>query len=164
MDFGLQTRPGMALFRRILVALDFSPHSEEAQRIALELAEASQAEVTLATVFQIPIYSQPEGAFIPLPTAYAEAMRATGSQLERVASAARETSRVTIETKVLEGVAFRELVGFARTGGFDLIVIGTHGRTGLRHALLGSVAEKVVRKAPCAVLTVRLPGHSFEHP
>ncbi len=154
----------MAPFRKILVPVDFSPHSEEATRVALQLARAFDAPVTLATVFQVPIYPLPEGAFIAFPNAYAEATVAAGKRLEEVAAAARAAGPTTIDIKVLEGVAFREIVAFAREGGFDLIVMGTHGRTGIKHALLGSVAEKVVRKAPCAVLTVRLTGHGFEHP
>ncbi|HWM86759.1 MAG TPA: universal stress protein, partial [Kofleriaceae bacterium] len=69
-----------------------------------------------------------------------------------------------VGTNISQGVPFAEVVREAREGGFDLIVMGTHGRTGLRHALIGSVAEKVVRKAPCPVLTVRPPGQEFERP
>ena len=62
------------------------------------------------------------------------------------------------------GPAADALVACAAVIGADMIYVGTHGRTGLKHALLGSVAEKVMRKSPCAVLTVRMPGHRFEHP
>jgi nucleotide-binding universal stress UspA family protein len=154
----------MSLFRKILVPVDFSAHSEEALRVSGELARTFDATVTLVNVFQIPIYALPEGAFIALPSAYAEATLEAGKQLEAVAAAARAVGMIAVETKVLEGIAFREIVRFACDGAFDLIVMGTHGRTGIKHALLGSVAEKVVRKAPCAVLTVRLAGHTFEHP
>jgi nucleotide-binding universal stress UspA family protein len=61
-------------------------------------------------------------------------------------------------------VEFREIIAAAREEEADLIVMGTHGRTGLAHALIGSVAEKVVRKAPCPVLTVRHPKMKFEMP
>jgi nucleotide-binding universal stress UspA family protein len=152
----------MPPFRKILLPVDFSPHSDEATRVALELARSFDAPITMVTVFQAPVYPVPEGV-IAFPNAYAEVMAAASKRLEEKAASARE-SGVQVETKVLEGVVFREIVAMARDGDFDLIVLGTHGRTGIKHVLLGSVAEKVVRKAPCAVLTVRLAGHSFEHP
>jgi nucleotide-binding universal stress UspA family protein len=62
------------------------------------------------------------------------------------------------------GAPFLEIIHAARTEAVDLIVLGTHGRTGLAHVLLGSVAERVVQKAGCAVLTVRHPDRRFKHP
>jgi nucleotide-binding universal stress UspA family protein len=62
-----------------------------------------------------------------------------------------------VETIVVKGVPFNEIINAATEINVDLIVIGTHGRTGLSHVMLGSVAEKVVRKASCPVLTVRMP-------
>ena len=91
-------------------------------------------------------------------------MAATHKLLEESAARATSSGAVGVEAKLVEGVPFKEIISFARAGNYDLIVMGTHGRSGLKHALLGSVAEKVVRKAPCAVLTVRMPGHTFEHP
>jgi len=69
-----------------------------------------------------------------------------------------------VQTAVREGAPFYEIVRFARELDVDLIVMGTHGHRGLAHVLLGSVTEKVVRKAPCPVLTVRHPEHEFVHP
>lgn len=155
----------MSPFRKILVPVDFSAHSEEAMRIACAMAETFGASLTLVNVFSPPIYPTPEGAYVALPATYAEIVAETNKHLEELAAKVkREHEGLAIDSRTLEGVAFREIVGFARKHAFDLIVMGTHGRTGLKHALLGSVAEKVVRKAPCAVLTVRLGGHTFEHP
>jgi nucleotide-binding universal stress UspA family protein len=67
-------------------------------------------------------------------------------------------------TEVQMGRPFMEIIRYARDKEIDLIVLGTHGRSGLKHALLGSVAERVVRKAPCPVLTIRHPDHGFEMP
>ena len=61
-----------------------------------------------------------------------------------------------VDTHQLQGIAADEIVEFAKKGAFDLIVIGTHGRTGIQHALIGSIAERVVRRAPCPVLTVKV--------
>ena len=161
----LQLVGGMSPFKKILVPLDFSAHSDEALRVACQMAETFGASVTLMNVFSPPIYPTPEGSYVALPTVYADLVAANNKRLEdTTASVKRDHPSLTVESCVLEGVPFREIVGFARKHAFDLIVMGTHGRTGLKHALLGSVAEKVVRKAPCAVLTVRLAGHSFEHP
>ena len=67
-------------------------------------------------------------------------------------------------TKVLNGVPFVEIIRYARESEMDLIVMGTHGRTGLGHLLIGSVTERVVRKSPCPVLTVKHPEHEFVMP
>ena len=75
-----------------------------------------------------------------------------------------DKGEVQVTTRIEVGRPAAAIVRLASEGGADMVVMGTHGRTGLKHALLGSVAEKVVRKAPCAVLTVRAPGHRFEHP
>jgi len=69
-----------------------------------------------------------------------------------------------IEKMVVRGVPFVEIIKTAREKNADLIVIGTHGRTGIDHMLFGSTAEKVVRKAPCPVLTVRMAGKEFQMP
>lgn len=70
----------------------------------------------------------------------------------------------SVRTDVLIGRPFMEIIRYARDNAIDLIVLGTHGRSGLKHALLGSVAERVVRKSPCPVLTIRHPDHEFEMP
>jgi nucleotide-binding universal stress UspA family protein len=72
--------------------------------------------------------------------------------------------RFQIHRDVREGTPFYEIVRYAKEQNIDLIIMGTHGHTGLTHMLLGSVTEKVVRKAPCPVLTVRHPEHEFVHP
>jgi len=72
--------------------------------------------------------------------------------------------RIVVEKIIRRGVPFLEVIRCAEEIGADLIVCGTHGRTGLKHALFGSVAEKIVRKAPCPVLSVRHPKHRFEMP
>ena len=102
--------------------------------------------------------------------------RAHNADLEVVASAILRTDPDAVALQELaspdlriipqvgEGTPFEEIVRFAREKDIDLIVMGTHGHTGLAHLFLGSVAEKVVRRAPCPVLTVRHPEHEFVHP
>jgi nucleotide-binding universal stress UspA family protein len=155
----------MGPFRKLLVPIDFSAHADEALRVACSLAKAFDASLTVLDVFSPPVYPIPDGAFVTLPSVYADLIAAARTRLEEtVATLRRDHAGIVVDGTTVEGVPFREIIGFARTHGHDLIVMGTHGRTGLRHVFLGSVAEKVVRKAPCAVLTVRLPGHTFEQP
>ena len=90
-----------------------------------------------------------------------------------LASAEREMQRFLAEkltaevqpvTKIIHGRAFVEIIRYARDAGIDLLVLGTHGWSALRQVLMGSVADKIVRKSPCPVLSVRHPEHGFEMP
>lgn len=150
----------MIALTRILVPTDFSECSEAAVKYARALAAAFGASLHLLHVVQDP-YTQPWAAeAFPAPL---------GDLLEQWQSQARtrlvnllpeaERSGAMIATEV--GSPFFEVVRYAEEQKIDLIVIGTHGRGPLGHMLLGSVAEKVVRKAPCPVLTVRHPQHDF---
>ena len=71
---------------------------------------------------------------------------------------------MNVEAIVVQGIPFAEIISTAREKEIDMIVIGSHGRTGIKHMMLGSVSEKVVRKAPCPVLTVRQTDHEFVMP
>jgi nucleotide-binding universal stress UspA family protein len=119
----------------ILFPTDFSPASEAAGRIARSVAE--QAGARLHVLHVVPPVTDPSmGA----------------ESLARVAASLG--GGLQVETALLTGRAGRGIVDYARDKRIDLIVLGTHGRTGVSHAILGSVAETVVRLAPCLVLTV----------
>ena len=157
------TPPAGATFpaiRRILVGVDFSPPSDKALALAVDLAKKLGAELTLLHVYQIPAFAFPETIVPAPPETVDRLINENRKHLEQLAVSVRAQG-VAAATDLLPGSAFVELVGRARQG-FDLVVVGTHGRTGLRHALLGSVAEKVVRKSPVPVLTVRGDDHTFE--
>jgi len=155
----------MPAIRRILVPTDFSPHSNEATAWAADLAARYNAAIVLVHVYQPVSMILPEGFVLKSAEDIAELLHSLDTALaEAKAQLSRVAPGVAIDSVLLQGAPFAEIVRHARENSFDLIVIGTHGRSGLRHALLGSVAEKVVRKAPCPVLTVRLAGHEFEHP
>jgi nucleotide-binding universal stress UspA family protein len=153
----------MRAIRKILVPVDFSEPSREALRFACDLARRYEAQVTLLHAYQLPGYAFPEGYLVAGPASVNDLLGLVDKALAEARREA-EAEGVKVETRAVMGVAFAEIVRAAREGGFDLVVMGTHGRTGLKHALLGSVAEKVVRKAPCPVLTVRPSGHTFVHP
>jgi nucleotide-binding universal stress UspA family protein len=142
---------------RILVPVDFSAHSERAVRYATTLANRFGARVSLLHVVEDPFVTgawQAE-AFVPnIPELLNELIKAARAHLGDMKKNLAAHGFV-VDTDVITGQPARAIVDHASTGGFDLIVMGTHGRTGLSHALMGSVAERVVQKAPCAVLTVR---------
>lgn len=151
----------MPQIRRILHPTDFSERSENAWAYAKSLAAKYGAELCLVHVMQEPIAVLPESSIaVAAPAAnLPELIEAAEEGLKRYV--AIEPGRV-IERRILHGSSADEIVRFAKESDADLIVIGTHGRTGLAHVLLGSVAEKIVRRSPCAVLTVRPHGHGCD--
>jgi nucleotide-binding universal stress UspA family protein len=154
----------MALFSKILVPIDFSSHSNLALEYACAMAQRFEAQLVMMHALVIPTYPLPEGYVVASPETVAELLHKTNQALEEAKARAMAMGAKRVETLSVEGVAFTAIVQTARERGCDLIVMGTHGRTGLKHALLGSVTEKVVRKAHCAVLTVRDEEHKFEKP
>ena len=148
-------------FTRILFPTDFSETAEHALDYVRDLAERHGARVHLLHVVRDPKSQawagEAAGIVIPdlLQTWTAEA---EGRMRELSLNGIRTDRAVRV------GHPFGEIIRYARDNGIDLIVMGTHGRGPVEHMLLGSVAEKVVRKAPCPVLTVRKPGHGFEMP
>jgi nucleotide-binding universal stress UspA family protein len=159
----------MINLRQILVPTDFSEPSANALRYARAFAESFGAALHLLHVVDEITFSPyawigPEGG-VPLAgyEPRAEVEQQVRERLGRVlTSQERERFRARLELRV--GSPFVEIVRYARAEGIDLIVMGTHGRGPIAHMLIGSVAEKVVRKAPCPVLTVRHPEHEFVLP
>lgn len=153
----------MIRLKKILCPTDFSEHSRSSLLYACELATKFQAELHLLHILQDLVTIVPEAgmSFVP-PGDYMEQMQISATQaLEKVPG--EGFSGATVRA-VRTGAPFVEIVRYAREQQIDLIVISTHGRSGLAHVLLGSVAEKVVRKAPCPVLTIRPEGHQFAAP
>jgi nucleotide-binding universal stress UspA family protein len=145
----------MSAKSKILVPTDFSTGAKGALKAALRLARSLGAEITLLNVFPLPNYILPDGTvFLAEPPTVAQiAVRANEALGEIKKSLSAEG--LTVHVEAIAGAPAEEIVRFAREGGFEMIVMGTHGRTGLAHLLIGSVAERVVRLSPCPVLTVR---------
>ncbi|MFN8625129.1 MAG: universal stress protein [Candidatus Binatia bacterium] len=142
---------------RILVPVDFSKGSMNALKYATALGTSLKAELQLLHVVdQTYLASAPELMLAnpKLATLLQEQWRAAEAQLAQIAADLKKHGR-PVRALTKRGSPAQVIVDTARRGGVDLIVMGTHGRTGLAHALLGSVAERVVRTARCAVLTVR---------
>jgi nucleotide-binding universal stress UspA family protein len=155
----------MILLKRILVPIDFSEFSNAALQYGCELAERFGAELHLLHVLQdmVAMVPEPGLAFPPPGNYWAELQASSDKALNQLLDLSWEEGKQVVR-KTSQGVPFLEIVRYAKKNEIDLIVIGTHGRTGLAHVLLGSVAEKVVRKAPCPVLTVRSSQHQFVMP
>jgi universal stress protein A len=148
---------------RILVPVDFSASSEAAVNYALELARPFEAAVHLLNVVEDPL-----AAGVWSAQAYTAEIAGLQVNLVRDAEARLRESvppgAATVSTEVRTGRAERQILDVARERSIDLIVMGTHGRTGIAHVVMGSVAERVVRHAPCPVLTVRPPALAAEGP
>jgi len=145
-------------WKRICCPIDFSDASRAAMEIAADLARRFGAELVLLHAYPIPGYTFPDGSVVASPKMMQELADQAQRHLEEWRAEAERLSgnpRVLAEKAIGEPAA--EIVSFARGRGVDLLVLGTHGRTGLEHALMGSIAERVVRRAHCPVLTVRPP-------
>jgi nucleotide-binding universal stress UspA family protein len=151
----------MAAIRRIVHATDFSPASRPAFRRALDLARANRAELIVLHVMMTPILYTSDGYALPqtydrlLADMQAEARK----QLDRLVAGAKARG-VRARGVLLEGLAHDRIVRAARSARADLLVIGTHGRTGLARLFLGSVASRVIATATCPVLSVRAGARS----
>ncbi len=151
--------------KKILVPTDFSESSEKSLLYGISLAEQYGAELYVLSAIDDRVFDD------PLFVVYAEQeMRQNRKAVYEeylskvVAGIKRDHPKLAVQQVLRMGVAFVEIVDFARQEHIDLIIIGSHGRTGIAHLLIGSTAEKVVRKAPCPVLTVRPKEHEFIHP
>ena len=142
----------MALFRHVLVATDFSQCSERALDLAARMSDALGAKLTIVHAWDVPAYVYTNPSFIPTDVV-TPILDAAKSQLNDAVEEAR-TIVPHAAAMLRQGVAWREILASQGELEADLIVIGTHGRTGLAHVFLGSVAEHVVRASPVPVLTV----------
>ena len=150
----------MISIRKILCPVDFSACSEHAVGYAVAFAQAYDSDLELIHVVQI-IPAGLEPAAYGQVTKEMEELNA--SRLHELAERVKQ-QHVRVSEYVTVGAPFVEIVQRAREKDVDLIVMGTHGRSGLSHVLIGSCAERVVRKAHCPVLTVRHPEQGLVMP
>lgn len=149
----------MISLKQIVVPTDFSDCSDRALTYGRELAKTFGATLHLLHVVHDP-YSQPWSAEA-FPTPLGDLLEQWQEQARtRLINLLPEPERKNVRFAVVVGSPFFEIVRYAKEEQADLIVIGTHGRGPIGHMLLGSVAERVVRKAPCPVLTVRTTEHA----
>ena len=144
-------------WKRICCPIDFSDTARAAMEVAAELARRLGAQLSLLHVYPIPGYTFPDGSVVASPKMLEELAEQAERHLGEWKREAEAMGCGGVTVAKSSGEAAAEIVAFAKEQGMDLLVMGTHGRTGFTHALLGSVAERVVRRAACPVLTVRLP-------
>ena len=146
----------MKPFRRILHPTDFSKASGPAFARALELASQNRAELLLVHVLPPPVLLLEDGYVSPKTYADLDSSARRKAQVRLAALGAKaRKAGVRVKAILLRGVPYDQIARTARAKSADLIVMGTHGRTGLSRFFMGSVAERVVRLGPCAVLTIR---------
>ncbi|MCA9675868.1 MAG: universal stress protein [Myxococcales bacterium] len=148
----------MAHINRILVPTDFSACSRAALDVACELSSRLDVPLTIMHAYGIPAYPLPEGVILATPEQTAEIISHSSQALHQELDRAKALGATGADSVMVEGDAFDAIEQVVRERQIDLLIMGTHGRRGLAHALLGSVAEKIVRRGPCSVLTVRAPS------
>jgi universal stress protein A len=164
LDQPSKTIPALQL-KKLLVPTDFSENSKKALVYAVRLAQRNNSSLILFHVFEMPEFVR------QLPQDYSEsneetrkqfdtAMRRSAERLETLSRAVKG-SNIESESSQRLGTPYEEIVKVAKEMEVDLIIIATHGYTGLKHFLLGSTAERVVRLAPCPVLVVREEERDF---
>lgn len=148
----------MKRFEKILLPVDFSDYSEVACEYALVLARTFNSSLQILHVINEPVDLR--GFYVPhISFEQLEKEIETGaSKMLDLFCQEKLKGFDAYETAVVTGVPYEEIIRVAEEKGSSLIVIGTHGRTGLDHLLFGSTAERVVRGAPCPVMTVRIPA------
>lgn len=151
-------------YRRLLAPTDFSEVSNAALEHAIILAETFQATIHLLHVVEDPLSTTLVSDSYALPDNFLEQLENRAQQ--RLKGLLPDTKLRSLDAQfvVREGSPFVEIVRYAKENAIDLIVMGTHGRGPIAHMLLGSVAEQVLRKAPCPVLVVRIANQQFVMP
>jgi nucleotide-binding universal stress UspA family protein len=138
---------------RIIVATDFSEIADHALDYALAFAAMSGANVTIVHAYDVPVYGRPDGVLLPSPEVAEQISRAARRALDETVERARKRCP-SADGELREGDARDQITNVAEMLGADLIVVGTHGRRGVKRMLLGSVAESLVRTSSIPVLTV----------
>jgi nucleotide-binding universal stress UspA family protein len=146
--------------RSILIATDFSPHAEAALRLAAELAIACGAKVRVAHVYDVTPLVLPEAPALYNSATIEQTIADCHTALDAAKAKLKALGVTDVEAVLLQGSPAIELARHASDQHSELLIMGTHGRTGMAHFVLGSVAERVVRKAPCPVITVPLAAPS----
>jgi nucleotide-binding universal stress UspA family protein len=144
----------MTSWKRIACAVDYSEPSRAALEQAAEVARQHRAELVIVHVYEPPPDAA-ENFLAPLPDSVEARKREEEVLLAAWRADAERLTGFPVTTAILIGSPAAELVRFAREREIDLLVVATHGRRGLAHLVMGSVAERVVREAPCSILVAR---------
>lgn len=147
--------------KKILVPIDFSDNSKKALRYAIPFAQQFNASLVLVYIVEPTIYPSDFGfGQVGFPDVEKELHEKAITEMSALINDVVPKSLQT-NTVVGSGIPFVEITTFAKEQEVDMIIVATHGRTGVEHILFGSTAEKIIRKAPCPVLVVRSEEHDF---
>ena len=152
----LARSPGVLTLRHLLVPVDFTETSERALEYAVEMARKFESSITVMHAYQIPVYGFPDGAYITGADLASQLSNVAQQRLDGVVSSLK-ASGVPMSSVLRDGVPWEEINAVATETHADLIIIGTHGRRGLARALLGSVAENVIRTSTLPVMVIHGP-------
>jgi nucleotide-binding universal stress UspA family protein len=141
-------------FHKILCSVDFSDPSREALRLACTLAREAKGTLTIAHAWDVSAFAF-VGEGVLLTSLYEDIPAAAEKELVAWKREAEALGAPSVATRLLQGATWAEVVELLEREPFDAVVVGTHGRTGVKRAVIGSVAEKIVRHAPCTVIVAR---------
>jgi nucleotide-binding universal stress UspA family protein len=151
----------MIKLKRILVPTDFSDSARHALTYGVSFAREYEAELTLLHVVETLTVGYASDLFpVPMAEVFQEVSAYARAEIAKLAAEVREKG-VTVHERVVQGKPSAEIIRIASEETIDMIVLGTHGKGMLDKALFGSTTERVVRRAPCPVLTCRLAAHEF---
>ena len=139
--------------KEILVPIDFTATSEHALDYAVDFAKTVGAKITVLHAYELPIYGFPDGALVASADVASRILSGAQAGLQ-AAIEKRKASGVELRAVLRDGPPSEEIAAVAKESKADLVILGTHGRSGLRRAIMGSVAEEVIRACECPVLTI----------
>jgi len=151
------------MFKKILCPVDFSEFTKDVIAYAADISKQYGAELHVLHVIPNLTYFTPYESFLT-PENLVAIEKNIQDEVDRDFGKILKNVDIDVKKAVRTGVAFVEIIDYAKAEGIDLIVMGTHGRSGIEHILIGNVAEKVVRKSPCPVMTIRPRGKEFKMP
>lgn len=151
------------MFKKIVCPVDFSEFTDEILTYAVTIAKLFESELHLIHVIPNLNYFTPYESFLT-PENLVAIERNIEGEVEKDFDKITKKLDFPFTRIIKTGVTFVEIIDYIKDQGIDLVVMGTHGRSGIEHILIGSVAEKVVRKSPCPVLTVRPKDKTFKMP
>ncbi len=151
------------MFKKILCPVDFSEFTKDVIAYAADISKQYGAELHVLHVIPNLTYFTPYESFLT-PENLVAIEKNIQDEVDRDFGKILKNVDIDVKKAVRTGVAFVEIIDYAKAEGIDLIVMGTHGRSGIEHILIGNVAEKVVRKSPCPVMTIRPKGKGFKMP
>jgi len=151
------------MFKKIVCPIDFSEFTDEILKYAVNITKKFNAELHLIHIIPNLNYFTPYESFLT-PENLVAIEKNIEKEVEKDFERVTKNIDVPLKKIVKTGVTFVEIIDYIKEEDIDLVVMGTHGRSGIEHILIGSVAEKVVRKSPCPVLTIRPRGRKFSMP